>query len=452
MRTLPYNEEAEQMVLGAAILSRNALDEMLARLSQDDFYMPNHQLLFAAISEIVDQRMAVDISTITTFLVEKKELDNVGGVDYLSKISQAVVSSANTEYYIDIILDKSLLRNLINTSEQIASEAYEQLETTDDLVAKAEKDILDIIRNRKTTDFKTARQVVSEVHQEIIELSSNDAILTGLKTGFDGLDRITSGLQKGDLIILAARPSVGKTAFALNIANNAARFNDVPVAIFSLEMGAEQLVKRMLSAEGLVNGDSLKNGKFKDDEEFEQYRNAQVRLSSRKLFIDDTSGIRVSKIASKCRKLDREEKGLGLIIIDYLQLIAGSDNKRESRQVEVSDISRSLKLLARELNVPVIALSQLSRGVEQRTNKRPMMSDLRESGAIEQDADIVAFLYREDYYRHDNQDDGDFNDVEAERGRVELIIGKHRNGSTGTVVLQFDKENNKFTNREEIYE
>ncbi|MDR1781719.1 MAG: replicative DNA helicase [Bacilli bacterium] len=451
MRALPFNEEAEQMVLGAAILSRNAIDEMLAKLNKEDFYLPNHQIIFEAISEIVDERMSINISTLTTFLVEKKQLENVGGVDYLSKISQAVVSSANTNYYIDIVLDKSLLRNLINTSEQIASEAYEQIETTDDLLAKAEKDILDIIRNRKTTDFKTSRQIVNEVHDEIIALSNSNVELTGVQTGYDYLDRITSGFQKGDLIILAARPSVGKTAFALNIANNVAKLNKVPVAIFSLEMGAEQLVKRMLSAEGGINGDSLKNGKFKDDLEFEAYRVAQHRLAQRKIYIDDTSGIRVSEIASKCRKLDREENGIGLIVIDYLQLIAGSDNKRESRQVEVSDISRSLKLLARELNVPVIALSQLSRSVEQRGDKRPLMSDLRESGAIEQDADIVAFLYREDYYNHETNDDKEAL-PNPHAGEVELIIGKHRNGSTGTVFLHFEKENNRFTNLVKEYE
>ncbi|MDR3215540.1 MAG: replicative DNA helicase [Bacilli bacterium] len=441
MRTLPHNIEAEQMILGAAILSRNALDEMLTKLSRDDFYFGNHQIIFDIINNLVDDRIALDISTITALLVEKKQLDNVGGVEYLSQISQSVVTSVNIGYYINIVLDKALLRNLIQTSEAIASEAYEQIESTDDLIQKAEKDILEIIRNRKTSDFKTSKQVVAEVHDNIIELGKTKTVLTGLKTGYDQLDRITSGLQRGDLIILAARPSVGKTAFALNMASNVAGYNNLPVVIFSLEMGAEQLVKRMLSAEGRINGDKLKNGQF-DEEDWIKYSKAQKILNTRALFIDDTSGIRVSEIASKCRKLDREQKGLGLIVIDYLQLIAGSDNKRESRQVEVADISRSLKLLARELKVPIIALSQLSRSVEQRSDKRPMMSDLRESGAIEQDADIVTFLYRDDYYN---------DDTEAQ-GVVELIIGKHRNGETGKVLLHFEKEHNKFLNPDIIHQ
>lgn len=433
MRTLPHNLEAERTVIGAMIISKNAVDESLRLLSSSDFYANEHQIIFQTIQDIVLNSQPIDIKSITTALVEKNEIDNVGGVEYLTSISQAVFSSSNINYFIDIILDNSLARRLINVSEQIASKGYEGVETINDLISNAEREILEVTRNRRTTDFKESKDIMKEVHENLVELSKNKSGITGVPSGYPAIDNLTNGFQKGDLIILAARPSVGKTAFALNLAQHAAHLSDKPVAIFSLEMGADQLVKRMIAAVGRIEGNKLRNGQF-SERDWLKFSKASVTLSKDKIFIDDTPGIKVMEIASKCRKLEREQ-GLGMIIIDYLQLISGPDNSRESRQVEVSEISRSLKGLARELNVPVIALSQLSRGVEQRTDKRPMMSDLRESGAIEQDADIVSFLYRDDYY---NRDDS------TEPGVVELIFGKHRNGATGTVYLSFEKDYNKF--------
>lgn len=433
MRTLPHNIEAEQSVIGAMILSKSACDISMSQLDLSDFYLAEHQLIFEATRKLVGENIPVDITTLTSKLVDTDTLSRVGGVEYLTKLSQSVYTSANINYYIDIVLEKALLRKLIDISEKIASKGYDFQDNLVDLIQEAEKQFLEVTRNRKTKDFKSSKDVLKEVHENLLELSKNKQGLTGTVTGFRDLDQITHGFQGGDLIILAARPAVGKTAFALNVAQNAAHLNKKPVAIFSLEMGADQLVKRMISAAGRIQSTVLRNGQL-SDEDWLKYSKAASMLSNDPIFIDDTPGIRMAEISSKCRKLEREH-GLGLIVIDYLQLIVGSDKSRESRQIEVSEISRELKALARELKVPVIALSQLSRSVEQRADKRPMMSDLRESGAIEQDADIVAFLYRDDYYN-----------PEDETGQVELTIGKHRNGATGKVILSFEKEINKFTN------
>ena len=441
MRSLPHNIEAEQTVLGAMILSRNAVDVALQSLSSDYFYSKEHQLIFSAMEHLVTNQMSVDISTLTTYLVEKNQLDSVGGVEYLTNIFQAVYSSANIEYYVRIVSEKALIRRLIEISEKLASKGYEDSENASDLVQEAERKIVEITSFQKLSDFKKSKDVALEVRDQIKEISKMKDGFTGVRTGFTGIDRLTNGLQKGDLIILAARPSVGKTAFALNLAQNAAHLDKTPVAIFSLEMGAEQLVKRMLSAVGRIEGSKLRDGRLDSEDEL-RLGKAIDTLSKNQIFIDDTPSLKVIEIASKCRKLQREH-GLGLIVVDYLQLIAGSDNSRESRQLEVSEISRSLKGLARELKVPVVALSQLSRAVEQRSDKRPIMSDLRESGAIEQDADIVAFLHRDDYY---NADESDF------PGQVEVIFGKHRNGATGVITLTFEKDYNKFLNLENRYD
>lgn len=441
MRSLPHNIEAEQSVLGAMILSRNAVDIALQNLSSDYFYTKEHQLIFAAIENLVSNQMSVDITTLTAYLVEKNELDEVGGVEYLTNISQAVYSSANIDYYIKIINEKAMVRRLIDVSEKLASKGYEDSISALDLAQEAERKILEVTAYKKVTDFKKSSDVLRDVHENLIEISKQKDGLSGVATGFKGIDRLTNGLQKGDLIILAARPSVGKTAFALNLAQNAAHISNVPVAIFSLEMGADQLVKRMLSAAGRIDGAKLRDGRL-SDEDWLRYSKASATLSKDEIYIDDTPNLKVIEIASKCRKLQREH-GLGLVVIDYLQLISGPDNSRESRQLEVSEISRSLKGLARELKVPVVALSQLSRAVEQRHDKRPIMSDLRESGAIEQDADIVAFLHRDDYY---NAEDSEH------PGEVEVIFGKHRNGATGVVILTFEKDYNKFLNLENRYD
>lgn len=441
MRSLPHNIEAEQSVLGAMILSRNAVDIALQNLSSDYFYTKEHQLIFAAIENLVSNQMSVDITTLTAYLVEKNELDEVGGVEYLTNISQAVYSNANIDYYIKIINEKAMVRRLIDVSEKLASKGYEDSISALDLAQEAERKILEVTAYKKVTDFKKSSDVLRDVHENLIEISKQKDGLSGVATGFKGIDRLTNGLQKGDLIILAARPSVGKTAFALNLAQNAAHISNVPVAIFSLEMGADQLVKRMLSAAGRIDGAKLRDGRL-SDEDWLRYSKASATLSKDEIYIDDTPNLKVIEIASKCRKLQREH-GLGLVVIDYLQLISGPDNSRESRQLEVSEISRSLKGLARELKVPVVALSQLSRAVEQRHDKRPIMSDLRESGAIEQDADIVAFLHRDDYY---NAEDSEH------PGEVEVIFGKHRNGATGVVILTFEKDYNKFLNLENRYD
>lgn len=441
MRSLPHNIEAEQSVLGAMILSRNSVDIALQNLSSDYFYTKEHQLIFAAIENLVSNQMSVDITTLTAYLVEKNELDEVGGVEYLTNISQAVYSSANIDYYIKIINEKAMVRRLIDVSEKLASKGYEDSISALDLAQEAERKILEVTAYKKVTDFKKSSDVLRDVHENLIEISKQKDGLSGVATGFKGIDRLTNGLQKGDLIILAARPSVGKTAFALNLAQNAAHISNVPVAIFSLEMGADQLVKRMLSAAGRIDGAKLRDGRL-SDEDWLRYSKASATLSKDEIYIDDTPNLKVIEIASKCRKLQREH-GLGLVVIDYLQLISGPDNSRESRQLEVSEISRSLKGLARELKVPVVALSQLSRAVEQRHDKRPIMSDLRESGAIEQDADIVAFLHRDDYY---NVEDSEH------PGEVEVIFGKHRNGATGVVILTFEKDYNKFLNLENRYD
>lgn len=436
MRTLPHNVEAEQYVLGSMIISTNAAKEAIGILSADDFFLDDHQVIFNAIEALIMEQIPVDVTTLTSRLVDQNQIDQVGGVEYLTKISSAIVSSSNIKYYIDIIMDKSLLRRLIHTTEMIASKGYENLEDIDNLIQDAEKNILNVTRNRRVSDFKSSQEVLSAVHDNLVALSKNAGKITGIPSGFRDIDNITNGFQNGDLIILAARPSVGKTAFALNIAANAAHQTQKPIAVFSLEMPAEQLVKRMLSATGRIDGTKLRNGQL-DEEDWLKYSKATSILSNDPIYIDDTPGIKVNEIASKCRKLEREH-GLGMVIVDYLQLIVGNTSSRESRQQEVSDISRALKGLARELNVPLIALSQLSRSVEQRSDKRPMMSDLRESGAIEQDADIVAFLYRDDYYNHEED-----NEL---AGIIEVIIGKHRNGATGDVKLSFEKDINKFVN------
>lgn len=435
MRTLPHNIEAEQAVLGSMILSKNALDEVMGSLDYNDFYSNQHIVIYKAIILLVEESKPIDLTTLTSRLVDLNQLDQCGGVDYLSAVSQSVYSSANINYYIDIVSEKSLLRKLIDITEKIASSGYESEESVSDLIQSAEKSFLEVTRNRRTKNFKSSEEVLKEVHDNLLILAQQGDGITGIPTGFRDLDKITNGFQKGDLIILAARPSVGKTAFALNLASNAAHLSKKPVAIFSLEMGADQLIKRMISSRGRIEGNKLRTGKF-DDEDWLKYSKAVDILSNDPIYIDDTPGIRMTEVASKCRKLEREQ-GLGMIVIDYLQLIVGSEKSRESRQLEVSEISRSLKALARELEVPVIALSQLSRGVEQRQDKRPMMSDLRESGAIEQDADIVSFLYRDDYY---NKEDSEF------PGVVELILGKHRNGATGDIKLSFEKDINHFTN------
>ena len=434
-RTPPQNNEAEQAIIGAIFIEPNALITAAEVLQPEDFYRQAHQHIFRAMVMMNEQGKALDVVTVSETLTSQGLIEDIGGISYLTDLAVSVPTAANVGYYIEIVEEKALLRRLINTATQIATSGFANEETVEALVDDAERRILEVAHRKNVGQFKNITDVLSEAYDNIELLSNREGDITGLPTGFKELDRMTAGFQRNDLIIVAARPSVGKTAFALNIAQNTAIKTNETVAIFSLEMGASQLINRMLCAEGNIDAQNMRTGKL-NDEEWRKLALAISTLSSTNIFIDDSPGIRVNEIRSKCRRL-KQEHGLGMIVIDYLQLIQGSGiGGGENRQQEVSEISRTLKQLARELEVPVIALSQLSRGVEQRQDKRPMMSDIRESGSIEQDADIVAFLYREDYYDREAADE--------DNGTIEIIIAKQRNGPVGTVQLAFVKEYNKF--------
>ncbi|TDB52031.1 replicative DNA helicase [Bacillus sp. CBEL-1] len=439
-RLPPQNIEAEQAVLGAIFLEPSSLTLASELLIPEDFYRAAHQKIFTCMLKLSDQGEPIDLVTVTSDLANQKILEEIGGVAYLSDLANSVPTAANIEYYAKIVEEKSILRRLIRTATDIASEGYAREDEVEVLLNEAEKNILEVAQRKNTGVFQNIKDVLVQTYDNIEVLHNRKGDITGIPTGFTDLDRMTAGFQRNDLIIVAARPSVGKTAFALNIAQNVATKTDENVAIFSLEMGAEQLVMRMLCAEGNIDAQRLRTGSL-TSEDWGKLTMAMGSLSNAGIYIDDTPGVRVGEIRSKCRRL-KQEGGLGMILIDYLQLIQGNGRSGENRQQEVSEISRSLKALARELQVPVIALSQLSRGVEQRQDKRPMMSDIRESGSIEQDADIVAFLYREDYYEKDTEN----------QNIIEIIIAKQRNGPVGTVQLAFVKEYNKFVNLERRFD
>ncbi|WP_010630821.1 replicative DNA helicase [Sporolactobacillus vineae] len=435
-RTPPYNTEAEQAVLGAVFLEPSAVITASEQLIPEDFYRTSHQLIFAVMVQLFDRNEPVDVVTVTNALQSSRHLEEVGGVDYLAELAGSAPTAANISYYCHIVAEKSLLRKLIRTATQIVSDSYTREDDAENVIDDAERKILEVSERKRTGEFRPIKDVLIETYDNIEALQNRKDDVTGTATGFIELDRMTAGFQNSDLIIVAARPSVGKTAFALNIAQNVATKNEANVAIFSLEMGARQLAMRMLCAEGNIDAQKLRTGKLEDDD-WQKLTMAMGTLSRAGIYIDDSPGIRVNEIRSKCRRL-KQEKGLSLVIIDYLQLIAGTgtQGRQENRQQEVSEISRTLKAMARELDVPVIALSQLSRGVEARQDKRPMMSDIRESGSIEQDADVVAFLYRDDYYNKESE----------KQNIIEIIIAKQRNGPVGTVELAFIKEYNKFVN------
>ncbi|WP_433745977.1 replicative DNA helicase [Falsibacillus pallidus] len=439
-RIPPQNIEAEQAVLGAIFLEPASLTVASEVLIPDDFYRSSHQKIYNVILKLSDVGKAIDLITVSEELAAAKELEDVGGISYLSELAAAVPTAANIEYYARIVEEKSLLRRLIRTATNIAKDGYAREDEVEALLGEAEKNIMEVAQRKNAGAFHNIKDVLVRTYDNIELLHNRQGDITGIATGFAELDRMTAGFQRNDLIIVAARPSVGKTAFALNIAQNVATKTEENVAIFSLEMGAEQLVMRMLCAEGNINAQNLRTGSL-TDEDWRKLTMAMGSLSNSGIFIDDTPGVRITEIRSKCRRL-KQEHGLGMILIDYLQLIQGSGRSGENRQQEVSEISRSLKELARELQVPVIALSQLSRGVEQRQDKRPMMSDIRESGSIEQDADIVAFLYRDDYYDKESEN----------KNIIEIIIAKQRNGPVGTVSLAFVKEYNKFVNLERRFD
>ncbi|MED4794111.1 replicative DNA helicase [Priestia megaterium] len=439
-RLPPQNIEAEQALLGAIFLEPSSLTLASELLIPEDFYRASHQKIFTCMLKLSDQGEPVDLVTVTSELADQKILEEVGGVSYLSDLANSVPTAANVEYYGKIVEEKSILRRLIRTATHIASEGYAREDEVEVLLNEAEKNILEVAQRKNSGVFQNIKDVLVQTYDDIEVLHNRKGDITGIPTGFSDLDRMTAGFQRNDLIIVAARPSVGKTAFALNIAQNVATKTNENVAIFSLEMGAQQLVMRMLCAEGNIDAQRLRTGSLTADD-WGKLTMAMGSLSNAGIYIDDTPGIRVGEIRSKCRRL-KQEGGLGMILIDYLQLIQGNGRSGENRQQEVSEISRALKALARELEVPVIALSQLSRGVEQRQDKRPMMSDIRESGSIEQDADIVAFLYREDYYEKDTEN----------QNIIEIIIAKQRNGPVGTVQLAFVKEYNKFVNLERRFD
>ena len=443
----PQNIEAEQAVLGAIFLNTDALADAMEYVEADDFYRRAHQILFQAMVDLNNDGEAIDVLTVQNYLTTNNQLDDVGGVAYIAELATSVPTAANAGYYAKIVEEKSMLRRLISTATNIITQANNGDDDVPSLLDSAERQIMDVSERRNRSGFREIKDVLNETLSDIDRLSQQSEDITGLPTGYREFDKMTAGLQPDNLIILAARPAVGKTAFALNIAQNVATSTDTSVAIFSLEMSAESLVNRMLCAEGSINANHLRTGQL-DEGEWQNLIVAMGALSNTSIFIDDTPGIKMAEIRAKCRRLAKEKGNLGLVVIDYLQLIEGSN--KESRQQEVSAISRQLKKLAKELHVPVIALSQLSRGVEQRQDKRPVLSDIRESGSIEQDADIVAFLYRDDYYERGeskSEEDGDDQDsLNQDVGEVELIIEKNRAGARGTVKLLFIKSYNKFSN------
>ncbi len=438
VRVYPHDIDAERSLLGAMLISQEACLHVLTSLSTHDFFIEPHRVLFEAMDQLKSQNVPIDVTTISTHLKTMNLLDKAGGLDYIIQLSESVPTVAHTNYYMKIVEDKSLLRRLIDESTKVIDQAYGEIEDMSSFVSESEKRILNITRDRNAGEFRSVSNIVRDVNKRLEMLQESQSGVLGVATRFKELDRLTSGLQKGDLIILAARPSMGKTAFALNIAHNAAKDSKESVAIFSLEMPAEQLVNRIISSMGGIDGMQLRTGEIMKTDPM-RYAAAAEMVSQCNLYIDDTPGIRMSDLVAKCRRLNTEHP-LKLVIIDYLQLIIGSNHSAEGRQQEVAEISRQLKSLARELNVPVIALSQLSRLVERREDKRPMLSDLRDSGSIEQDADIVAFLYRDDYYKSNKE--GSKSD---DTGIIEVNLAKHRNGSTGKVELAFEKNFSRFS-------
>lgn len=430
-RLPPHNHEAEKAVLGAILIEPSVLITVNEHLKPEDFYRQAHQRLFQVMNELSERGEPIDLVTLTAELNDRKLLDEIGGVLYLNELATSVPTAANVEYYAKIVEEKALLRRLIRTATYIATQGYNGNDEVSEILNEAESRILEISQRQIRGDgFVAIKDVLLETYEQIETIHMNKSGISGIPTGFVDLDRMTSGLKGSDLIILAARPSMGKTAFALNVAQNVAIRAGKTVAVFSLEMSAAQLAMRMIASEGNIDAQAFRTGDLKE-EDWEKLTMAMSTLSEAPIFIDDTPGVTVYDIRAKLRRL-QVEHGLGLVVIDYLQLISGRGG--ESRQQEISEISRSLKLMAREFNVPIIALSQLSRAVEQRQDKRPMLSDLRESGSIEQDADMVAFLYRDDYYNEDSE----------KKNIAELIIGKQRNGPVGKIELLFLKNYNKF--------
>ncbi|WP_418791208.1 replicative DNA helicase [Phosphitispora sp. TUW77] len=430
----PQNLDAEQSVLGSMLIDKDAVVKAIQILTAEDFYRDANGHIFEAAVNLFNRNEAVDLITLSEELKQSGLLDQVGGVSYVAGLANLVPTAANVEYYARIVFGKSLLRRLISVSTRITQMGYEGEEDIEVLLDKAEQMIFELAQRKSHSGFTHLKNIIMETFERIEVLHQNKGGITGVPSGFADIDRLTSGFQPSDLIIVAARPSMGKTALCLNIAQYAALRKELPVAVFSLEMAKEQLVTRMLCAEAMVDQQKVRTGQL-TDKDWQQLTRAAGPMSRAPLFIDDTPGITAMEMRAKCRRL-KAEHGLSLIVIDYLQLMQGR-KRIENRQQEISEISRALKMLAREIQAPVIALSQLSRAVEQRQDKRPMMSDLRESGSLEQDADIVMFIYRDEYYHPDESD---------KKGQAEIIIAKQRNGPVGSADLGFMKEYTKFVN------
>ena len=433
MRVPPHNIEAEQSVLGAIIMDHEAIAVASEMIRSTDFYRPDHQEIYASIMDLYTSGSPVDLITIQNRLSERGVLDQIGGIGYLAELATIVPTSAHIKQYAKIVEEKAILRRLIKASQEIAAKGYAGEEKIDDVMGFAEKQVFDILQNRHTEDFSPISEILVTAIDKIEDAHTNKGGVTGVSTGFIDLDYKTAGMQPSDLILVAARPSMGKTAFSLNVIQSAAIKHKKKVAVFSLEMSKDQLVNRMLCAEAMVDAQKVRTGNL-DPQDWDRIAKAVPIITAADIYIDDTPGISVMEMRAKCRRL-KLEKGLDLIMIDYLQLMSGN-GKTDSRQQEISEISRSLKALAREMSAPVIALSQLSRACEARADHRPMLSDLRESGAIEQDADVVMFLYRDEYYHPDSE----------KKGIGEIIIAKQRNGPTGTVELVWLGQYTKFAN------
>ena len=438
---MPQNIDAEEAILGAILVSPACMNRIVEQLKPESFYKPAHRYVYEAMLQLYNGEDKIDIVSVSDVLNMNQKLELVGGRAFINDLSYKTITTTNVEYYARIVQEKAIKRSLINAGSEIVNSGYD-LNPIEESLETAEKLIFDIASQKASKALLPIKDLVYDTYAKIEERYNNKDKLTGTPTAFYDLDTITNGLQKSDLIILAARPAMGKTSFALNIAQNVALKANVPVAIFSLEMSKEQLVQRLLCAEAEVDTQRLKTGNMQA-KDWEKLAVAMDSFSQAPIYIDDTAGVTITDLRAKCRRLAMAEKNLGLIVIDYLQLIEGSG--REDRMQQISSISRWLKILAKELNVPIIALSQLSRAVEGRTDKRPMLSDLRESGSIEQDADIVMFIYRDEYYRNSN-DEEEMTEKAANKGEAEIIIAKHRNGPVATIKLLFQSNITKFKN------
>lgn len=436
----PHDIEAEQAVIGSMLTDKDSVISAVEVLKEEDFYREDNKVIYGAIMNLYNRGEPVDIITLKDELVTLGKFEGIGGLEYLAELPEKVPTTANVEKYIKIVEEKSMLRTLIRTANELIVLGYDQTQEVEDIMDVAEKKIFNVMQRKNQKGYSSMKDILVDSFTQLEELYNRKQHITGVPTGFADLDYKTAGLHNSDLILVAARPAMGKSAFALNIASNAAVRANVPVAIFSLEMSKEQMGNRILCSEAMVDSNKVRTGKI-EDEDWAKLALASGELSESQIFIDDTPGISIMEIRAKCRKM-KLEKNIGLVVIDYLQLVQGSSKKGGSREQEISEISRSLKILAKEINVPVIALSQLSRAPEQRPDHRPMLSDLRESGAIEQDADIVMFLYRDDYYNEESE----------KKNVAEVIIAKHRAGSTGTVELLWLGNYTKFANIEKYRE